>query len=243
MEKIYDPDLKSIRLQAQYKIQNLINNDDDKPLLFMFSGGSCMELLNNFDFEAKGNVTLTVLDERASNNPTENNFSLLTETDFFKACMDQADFIDTRLNEDEEKEGLALRFEQELRRWKKNNPQGIIIATVGIGTDGHISGIPPMPENSELFNRLFEDTDKWVQPLNADELGWDNPHKERVTTTLPFLKQIDFGVVYVVGENKRIPLQRALSRDEEYNHIPAAVLQEMQNVFIFTDINLLSNLH
>jgi len=54
-------------------------------------------------------------------------------------------------------EKLAHRYESSLFEWAKKHPEGKIIATMGIGFDGHTAGIMPYPENPETFARLFED--------------------------------------------------------------------------------------
>ena len=102
-----------------------------------------------------------------------------------------------------------------------------------MGPDGYTAGIMPYPKNEYLFNKQFEDENKWVVSYDA---GKKNQYPLRVTTTIPFLKLIDISVMYVVGKEKADVLKKVLSDDIPHNIFPATVIKEMKKVFLFTDI-------
>lgn len=196
------------------------------PTLFLASGGSSLELLEGL--HVGDHVTVSVLDERYSTNPSINTFSQLMNR------INPSKYIDTRMQEGETLLRLALRFEKGLRDWKTKNPSGRILITQGMGPDGHTAGIFPYPEDSAFFQDTFEKQEKWVAGYVAK-----GKHKfeERVTVTLPFLRnQVDHSVFYVLGENKHEALERVLAKQGTLAQTPARIVQEMKNVRLFTDI-------
>ena len=133
---------------------------------------------------------------------------------------------------------MASRFEYGLRQWREEFPKGKVVAVFGVGLDGHTCGIipdinPEKTKSKELFKNRFNDTDKWV-------VGYDdanNEYKERVTITMPFIKeQVDHAVVFVSGENKRKALDNLLASEGDINKTPARVLRDIKDVEVFTDI-------
>lgn len=197
------------------------------PILFLSSGGSALELLEGVHLAE--NVTVSVLDERYSKNPTVNNFAQLFGN------IHPTTFIDTRVKDNETLRQLAERFEKELRLWKEKNPSGKVIITQGVGSDGHTAGIMPYPENPELFRQLFDAPDHWV--VGYDATKGKNEYPLRVTVTMPFLREVvDHSLVYVTGESKKEALARILSSQGNLWETPGRIIREMKNVKIFTDI-------
>ncbi|HSA84051.1 MAG TPA: 6-phosphogluconolactonase [Patescibacteria group bacterium] len=207
-------------------------------VLLLVSGGSAFDLFPLVDvLTIDEHVTIGVLDERYSRDPKENNFAQLQQTEFYRTAKDKgAHFIDTTVQDDEEHEAHAKRFGQVLTDWKKENPDGVVVATVGIGPDGHTSGVLPCPENPELFTKLFEDPGVFVAAYDAEG---KNPYRYRSTTTNTFLREyIDHAFVYAVGENKKDALSRVIAETGDLPTTPARVLREMKSVDLFTDVVL-----
>ena len=195
------------------------------PVLFLSSGGSSLELLDGLQIGE--NVTVSVLDERYSTDPTVHNFA-----QFFERIRPNA-FIDTRVGQNETLQQLAERFEKELREWKNKNPGGKIMITQGMGSDGHTAGIMPYPENPQLFKELFENTEHWVVGYDAKE---KNEYPMRVTVTMPFLRTADYSIAYITGEKKKPAFERVLAKLGSLADTPARIMREMKNVQLFTDI-------
>jgi len=208
-----------------------------KPILFLLSGGSALNLLEKIDPQnLNSQITIAPLDERFSLDPKENNMAQIVETNFYREAQSRnVTAIDTRVKPGESQSDLSARFNSELNSWIVKNPEGIIIATIGIGPDGHTSGMMPFPEDPDKFEKLFDGEDtQLVVDYNARD---KNPYPNRVTTTMKMMRKIDKAVVYVVGENKRPALERMNDPKLNLATVPARILNEMAGeIYLFTDI-------
>lgn len=164
---------------------------------------------------------------------TVNNFSLLRQTKFYKtAAMKKCGFIGTSIRPDETKEAFADRWEKRLRGWRQEHPKGKIIATFGMGADGHTAGIFPLADNEVLFKKLFLG-DNWLTAYSA---GGKNQFPERITTTLTFFKLIDAAVAYISGQEKQAALKELKNKSKSLEALPAMALWKIKNTEVFTDI-------
>ncbi len=225
---------ENLLLKAGEALNDSFKRFSNKPILFLSSGGSCLPLLELIDISIlNSNITISPLDERYSLNPNINNMAQIAGTKFFLAARSAGcQFIDTRVLREETQKDLAVRFETDLINWLKRNPDGKIIATVGIGVDGHLSGIMPYPENPEKFKEMFE-SDRFVISCDA---GDKNQYRFRVTTTLTFLRKIDVAICYAVGESKKVVIKSLLSDEGNSATIPASILREIKGkILLFTD--------
>lgn len=221
------------------RLNECLQEAQRKPVLLMLSGGSALELLAGIEMKYIGKkVTVTVLDERFSRDSAVNNFGQLAETDFYKKAERKGiDYIDTRIHRKISLYGLAQKFERGLRGWVRNNPKGRIIATQGVGEDGHTAGIMPYPENLKKFERLFEKENRWVVGYHAGREKSEYPR--RVTVTLPFLREyVDCSVVYVTGSSKRRALRSLLAKRGKLAKTPSRIIHQMKNVSLFIDQSL-----
>ena len=209
------------------------------PVLLLLSGGSAFDVLRVIDRSLLGeHVTISMLDERYSDDPSVSNFAQLFGKPFFaEALASGANYIDTRPENNESPQKLASRIENKLKdcvrdtKFKKRS----IYATMGIGEDGHTAGIMPFPENPDLFGQLFEQELTWVIAYDA---GDKTPYPSRITVTLPFLRShVDYAFAYVVGEQKKKALRDVDVAEGSLAKTPARILREMKNVQIFTDIS------
>lgn len=236
MKVVVERDKPKLIKQATQELANLFNENKDRHVLFLTSGGSSFDLLTSLQVPTK-HISIGVLDERYSTNSAINNFTQLKNTDFFKRSKDVFEqILDSSVHKGESLEEFAHRFESLLRNWRRRFPEGVIVATVGMGPDGHVSGIMPYPESEVLFQGIFNDPRRWVIGYDA---GNKNQYHERATTTLPFMKKnIDFAIAYISGENKKDALSRVLAEEGRLNDTPARILHEMRDVAIFTDIEV-----
>ena len=230
--------------EARLKLTQELNSSlkevhkDNKPFLLLVSGGSAFDLFPDISLDNFGSLaTVGVLDERYSTDPKENNMAQFMQTTFYAALKAKnVQFIDTTVQGEETGEEHAKRFDRSLSDWKKNNPDGVIFAIVGIGPDAHTSGILPFPENPSLFSKLFENPDALVVHYDADG---KNPYRYRSTTTNIFLRNyIDYAFVYAVGVNKKDALTRLAAKEGSLAETPARILREMKSVALFTDVSL-----
>jgi len=228
-------------------------NMKNKQTLLLISGGSALAILDFLDADLTDeNTTISVFDDRHTTDPKQNNFCLLSETEFFKKSVARgARTIDTSLPSDSPASSsntptLSLQehgqqFENNIKKWLKENPEGIVLATMGVGPDGHTGGMMPFPENPSLFQNLFESEQL---AIGYDATG-KNPFVERITVTMTFIKKyLSFAVVYMSGENKREGLGKILDEGGEQGasapslaEAPCRILREIPEVEIFTDIS------
>lgn len=232
MKVIEDKNREELRVFATQELQSLFKTYTNSPLLFLTSGGSSFELLENLKIEHP-RFSIGVLDERYSTDSSSNNFVTLFQSQFFKENEKQfLHVIDTRVQNGESLDEFSSRFDTLLKDWKEENSEGVIVATLGMGSDGHIAGIMPYPENAVIFEGLFNDPRRFVVGYDAES---KNKYSLRATTNIPFLKEIDFAVGYITGDNKKEAFSRVIGQGT-LHATPARVMHEMKNVTIFTDI-------
>lgn len=220
---------------AAQALSDAISGYEDRPVLFLLSGGSPLEILKYLFFDPfDARVTVGVSDERFSTDPTINNFSQIIKTPWYQAITAKGvKSIDTRPLEGESVEDMGRRFDGMLKSWKKENSTGKIIITQGIGLDGHTAGMMPYPEDERAFGFLFDDADVWTVGYDAKE---KNKYPLRVTTTMPFLRMVDMSVLYVCGQDKKEPLARALAADGSLAATPSRIIHQMKHCLLFTDL-------
>ncbi len=203
------------------------------PFLFLSSGGSSLQLLDLLDTEHFGpHSTVAVLDERFSTDPLKNNFAQMQATEFYQKAKERgAQFIETKIRENETIEEAAAGFEKALRTWVAKN-HGPIIATVGVGPDTHTSGIMPFPEDPTFFETTFNDENHWVAAYDAND---KNPERLRITCTIPFFRMITHPVLFVTGENKRDALDVLAASEGTVHEHPCRIWREISSSVLFTD--------
>jgi len=205
----------------------------EEAVLLLSSGGSALKLLNEVREERiSGRLTLIALDERYSDETHVNNTLQIKATQIYPVlAMKGARLIELVPTDGESLAGLSKRFEEELVEWRGRNPEGKVVATLGIGTDGHIAGMNPYPEEKEKFEELFMG-EKWVVGYKGNLVP-----AERVTVTWRYLwDEVTQGLVYVVGEEKREAMEGLMDREGEIWRVPARGLWQMKKVEVFTDI-------
>lgn len=206
-------------------------------VLLCLSGGSALAILDKFPTEVLGpHVTVTVLDERYSTDPKINNMAQIAPTGFLeKATASGCQLIDTRVKVGESIEEVVTGYNMGLLRWIENNPKGKIVATVGMGPDGHTSGIIP---GSAGFDRLFGYDQKNLV-VSYEAVNQPPEQKIRITTTFSFLEKVAFAVMLVLGESKKEALMRLVADDGTLEETPARIWREPNNeTHVVTDINI-----
>jgi 6-phosphogluconolactonase/glucosamine-6-phosphate isomerase/deaminase len=237
MNVVYIRDKQEAKQEAANTLTVWLEEACHQPTLLLVSGGSALNILEHVQVPLRASdLTVTVLDERLSDDAAVNNFAQLATLNFSERVRRAGgSFIDTRPSPEETLPELAERLELALRQWKMNHLEGVVIATQGIGSDGHTAGIMPYPHERDTFQELFDDAAHWV--VGYDAQG-KNPYPLRVTVTLPFLRNvIDRSLVFVVGEEKHRVLERVLKEEGSLWETPARITREMKETAIFTDIH------
>ena len=226
-------DLGEVYQKAVAQLSKLFEENKDKSILFLTSGGSAMTLLDALPFPNVQKITLGVLDERFTFKEVESNFYAFSQTSFYKEGIEKgAKIIDPRPEDGEELEDAATEFAQALNVWRVQNPDGVIIATIGVGDDGHTAGVFPFPNDQEDFNLAFNTPNNFV-------FGYEIPKEvnfftQRMTATLSFLRdEVAHAVCFLHGEGKTEAL-KDIEDEKGYLHVtPARILHEMKNVTVF----------
>lgn len=220
--------------------------ENGTPVLFLFSGGSALSVLDMVDPRYLGrNVTMAPVDERFDPTGAASNFAVFMGTDFFrKAKAAGARFIDTRVKEGRGRDDLANEFETAIREWMAefviptvveesySCHHGKIIALLGMGPDGHTAGIFPDTDEKVFHDRFGSD---------RLAIGYRAPEyavcPERVTVTPSFLERnIIQAFVFLTGEEKRAAWERVLRNDEPIHLLPAGIFHELRKTEVFTDL-------
>jgi len=213
------------------------SKENNIPVLLMLSGGSAFEVLKHMSLELlwKG-LTITVLDERYDLSNQNNNFSQFINSGFYgDAKKAGCSFIDTSVKDGQTQDELADFFEHSLRSWMEENSNGVILATAGIGRDGHASGIMPFsfPREENEFNRLFE-SDKFIASYDAGE---KSKFEKRITTTNTFLRKIGRIFIFLSGSEKKEAFLN-FKKDGLCVEVPSRVLKEI-NGMMFIDASII----
>ncbi len=230
---------KAAKAAGKY-VGDLLSQYVDTPVLLLLAGGSSVKIYDHVSPEYLSELlTVTVTDERYSEELDENNFAVLQAQSFYNQLVQvDAMCIDTQIINDETFEGHRARFESNIREWKRDFPNGKIVAVYGMGEDGHTAGIIPGILSKEAFDLEFNNDDRLVGKLDATG---KNPFPLRDSTTLPFMRNwVDHAVFYVTGDAKKAMLEKALIDPENqkagFFELPAQVMRHMKEAFIFTDI-------
>lgn len=206
------------------------------PRLLLCSGGSALKLLS-FVQERSCDATLTVsvLDERVTTEQQSHNFLQVRQSELAALAEPYGvQWFDPVPHENESPELAAWRFQIFLRDWRRLHPEGVVIATMGVGSDGHTAGIFPYPEDREGFFQLFDQDTSWTVGYHAGVEHHVIP--DRVTVSFPFLRtQVDAAIAFAMGKDKREALSRLLEEKGSLAETPARILLEMPHVILYTD--------
>lgn len=224
--------------EAQHSAGQILGEElfraKDIPALLLLSGGSAFKVLDSVPQNVlPEDLTIGMLDERYSSDPTINNFAQFAASSFYEVLKNrEVSFLDSRVDPSRESlEAYVFRLETGLKEWRQKNLQGKVIITQGIGTDGHTAGIMPFPENPALFKELFLGS-RWVAGYDA---GPKNAYPIRATITIPFLKtEVDFSLVFATGPEKKPLVKRLFEEAGNLEDMPARVVREMRSVVLVT---------
>jgi 6-phosphogluconolactonase/glucosamine-6-phosphate isomerase/deaminase len=224
--------------EAGKYISDILALHIDKPVLLLLAGGSSIKVVDFIKPEyLHDQLTVTVTDERFTDDIGDNNFDTLQTTSFYNELIQVDTFcINTSIWEGDTVEEHAARFEKNIKEWMRDFPKGIIIGLYGMGADGHTAGMIPGVYTGTEFNTQFNTEDKYV--AITDDKGPNAAFALRVTTTLSFMKKVQYPVFYITGENKTEALKKALDEKTTYEEVPARIILDMQKPMIFTDIQL-----
>jgi len=207
----------------------------DRPTLLLVSGGSSLDILEYVNSTSlRSNISFGQIDERWTKDERFLNAAMFRGTQFFKKSSEQGlPFIAMNVLEASTFAECAIQYERYLKQWKSVFQEGVILALLGIGADGHIAGVMPNPNQPDEFTAMFYDTRSWV-------VGYDTKGKgefpSRATLSLHFLLQeVTTSFVYACGKEKKGAMGKLFTADGTLAEIPARILHEMPSVYLFSD--------
>lgn len=225
--------------KASAKLNSILENlhTSGVSVLLLMSGGSALKIADYIEKKyLPHKLALGVLDDRYSQDEKVNNFAQLMQTKLYTdAASSGALFIDTRVEGEESMDSVASRADLKIKNWLAENPTGKVVITQGVGPDGHTSGMMPYLEDEKKFKKLFVETDKYSVGYDAEG---KNQYSLRITATMRFLMdRVDESVLLMTGLEKTEALKKAMDASGSLASTPARVINQMQKVSLFTDIN------
>ncbi|HUQ85232.1 MAG TPA: 6-phosphogluconolactonase [Candidatus Limnocylindrales bacterium] len=207
----------------------------DRKTVIYLSGGSVAELYKLLAKEEKilpGAVGL--IDERYGDPLHSNSNQLLIKNTGLLRYLDILDIPFYSMLQGLPRVETAEIYDQKIRELNANFPKSVGI--LGIGPDGHISGIAP--NRSDFKNPVFDAEQKTllVSEFN-DKTG---KFKERVTTTFLGLEMLDLMIVIAFGSAKQNALD-LMFEDGKEEDIPARFLRRpgvAEKTLLITDQNV-----
>lgn len=218
--------------QARDMLQRFFDQYQSEHILLLSSGGSALELMQSFDIAMPSYITFSVLDERWGESESRNSVALQKTPLHHQLLAGGAHVIDLSPEQDESREGLRTRFERTLKNWRMAHADGPIIVTMGMGPDGHTSGIFPQ-DNVSQFDTLFLGSE-WVVSYSASA---KYRYPERITSSASFLRDhVDHAIVVIDGQEKKEAYSALISESGTLYQTPARIMHEMKDVHLFTTL-------
>lgn len=223
----------------------LYHNIGQKTLLLL-SGGSVTRLYSdlaqfintsdlNFDFLAIGQVDERFKPEQPGGfkSTKEINAEFIRETGLWQVCQ-KKNIPYNFPHQEGTLEEAAKKYNKQLSDLFEHFPYKI--GVLGIGEDSHTAGL--LPGYERVWN-----IDKYIIGYN---LGQNNPRglfcqhkfKQRISVTPRALRQLDHTIVVAVGEKKKEAIDNVINplNIDNFDKYPAAILQKIKKVDLFTDI-------
>lgn len=216
MNYVFATDSSTIIEQLVHTItQHLEKNES---VLWLVSGGSniavAVAVANALQRSDTSNLTVSLVDERYGDvGHTNENWQQLLDASFH---LEGATLYRPLTGDDRHQ--TAQNFNDWLG--EQFGHADYTIGLLGIGADGHTSGIKA---GSEAIT-----ADGWVM-----DYSWDD--YERITTTFDALRRLDEVVVYAMGSDKAPVIRDLLHHDVDLTMQPAQVLKQVKKSTLYTD--------
>lgn len=218
-KKQYQSPAETIQACAEY-VSDILSTD--KQVLLFFSGGSSLQVMPYLSHVLQQQIIFCAVDERFD--VFHSNFISLQKeySDFYhNALAAGCRFIDTSPHQQNQYE-MAEWLEQKIRT-QLTTCDLQLVTLLGMGEDGHIAGILPFPEDEQLFNALFVDTNRFV--VGYDATG-KNQHAKRFTLTFKGLDLSHQIVLFAAGEKKQAVMKDVEGHDYSLYQKPVKYLFE-----------------
>jgi 6-phosphogluconolactonase/glucosamine-6-phosphate isomerase/deaminase len=192
---------------------------DGKHVLWLLSGGSNIAIevavMNRLPLGLQPNLTI-MLDERyGPYGHKDSNMQQLQDAGF---APGKATVVPVLVPENESLEDTAERYQAAAETAFAN--ADIIIAQLGIGPDGHISGILPGSPAVTATGLVA---------------GYRTDQFERVTFTFDALKQATIAYAFAFGDSKLGQLEALRDKDVPLTEQPAQILKQISESYVYNN--------
>ena len=204
------------RLERQL-IEELENG---RRVLWLVCGGSniagIIQVMKNIPDRLTGGLVITLTDERYGPiGHADSNWRQLVDAGFEPKQAKTLPVLQPGMSLDE-----TVEHYHELAH-RAFDDADTVIATFGIGADGHIAGILP-------GSPAADEEEQWAA-------GYDGGSFQRLTLTFPALRHIDTAYALSFGEAKKAALTRLQSENLLIKDQPAQILKELPEVYLYSD--------
>lgn len=189
-------------------------------VLWLVSGGSCIpyetHILRNLSSSYSELLRVMLVDERFGlSGHAASNYKQLTNAGFSRDGL----FFDDILATSQPLEITTARYSALLR--ESMEISDVIIATLGIGADGHTAGILPKSP------ALLEAKDMAI--------GFVAPDFIRITASLHTLGKVMQAYIFAYGSAKQEVVEQLYTHRYSISYFPAAILYDIPSVTIYND--------
>ncbi|MBI3379854.1 6-phosphogluconolactonase [Candidatus Gottesmanbacteria bacterium] len=221
----------------------LLKSHQKEKILLLLSGGSVVRLYESINYYVLGikygNITFAQVDERFQPKPVlsmENedmNAITIAKTGLWEACKEKK-IPYYLISQEGTLEEAADNYNNQIESLFEHFSYKM--GVLGIGEDAHTAGL--LPGFSNVWN-----SDKYVVGYDLRQSGSQGPYCPggfpfRISVTSRALQMLDQALVVAVGDKKTEAIKNALKRENMNNldKYPAAILQNVKKVDLFTDI-------
>ncbi len=188
-------------------------------VLWLLSGGSNIQasvrVMANISEEQSRNLAVTLADERYGEpGHTDSNWAQLTDAGFDGKA---AELLPVLTGETFDR--TITRYDKMITR--KLAESDVVIAQLGVGSDGHVAGILP---DSEAAGEA-----------TAMVAGYESPPLKRLTLTFPALRQVNAAYAFAFGEPKHRALTALQAGTHDLAELPSQILNELPEAYLYSD--------
>lgn len=188
-------------------------------VLYLITGGSNadieIEILNGVNSEVTENLFILLADERyGPSNHQDSNYTQLINKGFNVKNATFVNLLSDNLGPEE-----TLQLYTDIYKYYKGEAD-VVIAQLGIGSDGHIAGVLPNSPG-----------------VNSSEIAtyYESTPYQRLTLSLETLKDIDKAFVFCFGEDKKDALTKLEEGSLDKNTLPSIILKDLADVIVYND--------
>lgn len=199
---------------AQVIADGILTESAHQPVLFLVSGGSATQVASHVIRMLEKHslhfpITIAQIDERYGPvGHIDANWPTLLEQVGEMTQMATHPILEGTSREE------TVKSYEDFLRFHAND---FIVGLLGVGLDGHTAGILP-------GSLAAQEQERWV-------IGYEGPDYNRITVTFPFLRELDWAVLYAQGAPKRTLLE-SLEDQREPLESPVHALKSLANITI-----------